>query len=654
MITLQYRANSVPWLVKSFMGRLWCIALAALLGTTMALNPSDTSATSGLALTIGSVDASAFPSVTARVSVVDGLGRSVHGYTADDFEVTESGQRAKQITVTPTFDAAEPLAVVVLVDVSGKHDEATWTATRAAALRFFEGLGEPGPASLIAFSNEARVVKEFTGDRVSLSTALNALQPNGNTALYDALFAAVDYGTRSGIKRTLVAVITDGNDTSSKAALDDGINLARQKGIPIYTIGVGSWVNRQILARTAEATGAAAYFNPSSAELDKAYRSLSEGLRSEYLVKYQSPAPKGSVSYRLGVKVGRLFSQASAETNFAVNLQRPRITELSLSDGTVVEEPMSFGVVAEGVRPIVAVHFDANGQRVAEQNTPPYTFELDPYALAAGRHQVSVTAIDEAGNSITSRIGVTVPTGLSRPDAPPPTKPAPSSGLSLPALPDLSFPALPGLSLPALPELDPGRLYAVVAARSFALIDNVALVLRAMVVEYGRAIGFIGLMVAAFALGVVELAKTVEVMRRRLVWVLCPECQMRYRAYEDSCPHCWLERSLAQYADRSLATLLVENRLLNAEEMEACLAQSAESNKPLELTLVETRRLTGDQLRQAMFYYNRSAEMAERRRELLASRVNKGLWDMRALTPRLVLALIAFSISGISLPNILG
>ena len=683
-MSMNNQAHTLNWL-----GWLWgnCLLrwlLAGLLAAGLGLTPlSAAAAAARLNLTITGVDASAFPRVSAYLTVVNENGYPVLGLNTSDFEVTEEGTRGLQVEVTPMVNSQEPLAVTLVVDVSGSMDGQSLEDAKNAAATFITALAEQDQGSLMAFSTKVQKLQDFTRDKGVLLGSVSGLQIGGNTALYDALFAAVDAASQSGIARRIVVLETDGHDTSSKASLDDGINLARQRGVPVYTVGLGTDVDKNLLSRIANSTGGAALFAPTSSGLEQAYRTISDQLRNQYLLKYLSPAPKGVKSYRLAVKINQLLDRASAETTFAANPSPPAITSFSLADGAVVADTTTVTVEVKSASPVTEVRLEANGRRLAQSNAAPYTFTLNPRDYAPGRQQVTVVVTNGAGSSASKSVWMTVPLGATA-GGPPEAAPA---AQNMPTLPDLGL----GTKLAELAQAilaKPQEVFQAVqskaqevfqAAQSKAqdvmqgIVDTKQQITQALseransvtldaqrmftveipalFLHYLRSLLLLLVLLAAASVAVFEIWKVFQVARTRLQRVCCPQCQTMYRAFEKNCPRCWLEQTMAQHEDRTLGVLLVDNGLLKREDLELCLSQSAETKIPLDTVLAELDLVTSEQLAQARFYLEHSTEMALRKREMMATRVQERLWDTGAFAPHLAFLLLAVAVGGASLPQ---
>jgi Mg-chelatase subunit ChlD len=68
----------------------------------------------------------------------------------------------------------------------------------------------------MAFNSEVSLVQDFTHNPEELIAAMQPLRAGGATALYDAVFLAVDEKLKGQTGRKVIVVITDGDDTASK------------------------------------------------------------------------------------------------------------------------------------------------------------------------------------------------------------------------------------------------------------------------------------------------------------------------------------------------------------------------------------------------------------------------------------------------------
>jgi Ca-activated chloride channel family protein len=230
-----------------------------------------------------------------------------------------------------TVDGKRENATVVLaIDTSGsmmaKDVRPTRMAAAQAALRtFLEDLPSRFRVGAVAFSAEAQVIAPVTRDRAVVRESLDFLEPLRGTAIGDALARATElaaeaigrrppgnqvtiaYGTPIGEddganpRRSPAAILllSDGAQTAGLLTPDAAAERARDLGIPIYTIALGTAEgeveiefggvrrvipvppDRPTLRRIAETTGGKFYDAPSAEALSSAYEDLDSLLSTE-------------------------------------------------------------------------------------------------------------------------------------------------------------------------------------------------------------------------------------------------------------------------------------------------------------------------------------------------------------------------------------
>jgi len=172
--------------------------------------------------------------VTATVSDVD--GRFVPNLKQDDFIVYEDEQR-----VDVTLFSAErvPVSLGLALDTSGSMAGEKINAARAAIGRFVNDLLDRNDELfLYRFSNYPVLVQGWTRDRRDVLDPLARLQPNGATAMYDAVAKAIPLAQQGQNRKKALVVISDGNDTSSRTEIRDLKEEIRQSEVLVYAVGI--------------------------------------------------------------------------------------------------------------------------------------------------------------------------------------------------------------------------------------------------------------------------------------------------------------------------------------------------------------------------------------------------------------------------------
>lgn len=250
------------------------------------------------------VDSSEYPQVSLFVSVLDDAGQPRGDLTQGDFALSEDGTPVDLIGFSGAGQG--PISTALVLDRSGSmEDDNKIEGAREAAATFVEQMRPGDQAALIAFNSEVEVAQGFTLNQAELQDGIERLRPDGGTAVYDAVVAAVDLLREAGGRRVLL-VLTDGqdcrepfdtcpDDAGSSHSLDEAIAYAQQAGQPVYLVGLGedngSGIEQEVLARIAEETAGRYYYAPRADELAALYASVAGGVQQEYRLTYLSPRP---------------------------------------------------------------------------------------------------------------------------------------------------------------------------------------------------------------------------------------------------------------------------------------------------------------------------------------------------------------------------
>jgi VWFA-related protein len=278
------------------------------------------------------------PTFTSRVETVyvDAFvthgGTPVAGLTAADFDVRDNGVRQ---AVRLEDVSRVPITATLAFDVSGSLEGERLAQLRAAGHAFVQHLTEADQAGLLAFSQELRLAVPHTHDAAELHKGLDAFQPGGETALYDALYAGL--GLPSGAGRTLLVVFTDGEDNISWLDAEQVLAVAENSNTLVHIVGlwpeaartggregrvVGPGPHEQALGRIAAATGGRVW-NAQANSLPKTFVSILDELRARYLLAYEPAGVPRVGRHRLEVHVRGGKGKIRARPGYLVAEPRP-------------------------------------------------------------------------------------------------------------------------------------------------------------------------------------------------------------------------------------------------------------------------------------------------------------------------------------------
>lgn len=202
---------------------------------------------------ISQVDNAAFPEVTLYVQLLAEDGSAAENLASEKVHITEVGADGTEYNATVSqlapFAKGDPMSINLVVDQSGSMDAiGKMDGAKTAALGFVDELlvSDGTQAEVTAFDDTVSNRQPFTESRELLASAIDALEPDGETALNDALYWALQRtNLKSGAR--MVIAFTDGAENASYYSAEDVAELSRLTGIPVYIIGIGDDVEYGLL-----------------------------------------------------------------------------------------------------------------------------------------------------------------------------------------------------------------------------------------------------------------------------------------------------------------------------------------------------------------------------------------------------------------------
>jgi len=272
-------------------------------------------------------------SVNVDLVVLNATVREQKGLLAadlreQDFEVYEDGVR-QSIRLFRHEDI--PVTVGLVVDHSGSMRVKLQDVIAAA--RVFVHSSSPQDEMFVVNFNEKVTLGlpdaiPFTNRAEELALAISSTPADGMTALYDAVAVARERVQAGSRDKKVLIVISDGNDTASKASLAQVLKMAEHSGVLVYTIGVfdpdDQDRNPGVLRRLAHATGGEAFFPGQLNEVVSICERLAREIRNQYTIGYVSSNPTKPGAYR-SIRVvahGAVNSKLSVRTRAGYTIGR--------------------------------------------------------------------------------------------------------------------------------------------------------------------------------------------------------------------------------------------------------------------------------------------------------------------------------------------
>lgn len=286
-------------------------ALPALALAALAFQPAVAVAQEALPLELEEVDLEGYPSVSLTLAVPPELAGAQ--LRAEQILVQEEEEFR---TVTVERMPGDDLDVVLVIDTSGSMKGAPMEAAKAAAVGFLQQIPAEARVAVIGFGGTPGLASPFSSDRSFLIVAVQGLEAQGETALYDALVTGVDELGGGSAKRKALIVLSDGGDTVSKSSLQDALGRVTAADVDFHAVELQSPEYDSAPLRTlAEATGGRVASAADPASLESIYRSIAARLTNRYRVTYASSA-HGPTQVRVAVSDGLATAEVAQVVRF--------------------------------------------------------------------------------------------------------------------------------------------------------------------------------------------------------------------------------------------------------------------------------------------------------------------------------------------------
>ena len=137
--------------------------------------------------------------------------------------------------------------IVLALDISGSMNAKDFNPSRFAAAKDvaskFVNQRENDNIGLVIFAGESLSIMPLTNDRAALVNAIDNIEMGDlvdGTAIGDGLISAINRIASGKAKSKSIILLTDGTNNAGDVPPATAAQIAKQKGIRVYTIGVGT------------------------------------------------------------------------------------------------------------------------------------------------------------------------------------------------------------------------------------------------------------------------------------------------------------------------------------------------------------------------------------------------------------------------------
>jgi Ca-activated chloride channel homolog len=241
--------------------------------------------------------------VVLQATALDHKGTLVSGLGQNDFQIYEDGV----LQPIKNFSHQDiPVTVGLVIDNSGsmrskRHD------VIAAALAFARSSNPQDQMFVVNFNEKVSFglpgTTPFTDQVAQLEVALSRIAADGETALYDAMAAALEHLKKGSRDKKVLIVVSDGGDNASQYNLARIMAMARQSDAIIYTVGIfdpqDEDRNPHVLRQLARDTGGEVFLPESLQDLAPTCERIAHDIRNQYTLTYVPTNRKRDGTYRV-------------------------------------------------------------------------------------------------------------------------------------------------------------------------------------------------------------------------------------------------------------------------------------------------------------------------------------------------------------------
>ena len=232
------------------------------------------------------IDTTNFPEVQVVAQVAG------EAPTLDQFSIREGGRIVNDARIVPIGETSTPIGIVLVIDTSGSmRENSKIDAARAAARQFIAQKRPNDQLAVVAFSDRARVVVNFTADAALLTAGVNDLTASGETALWDGVrLASGLFGERPDLQPNIV-LLSDGADTVSTSGSTEARAAAQGAKASVFALGLrGGEFDAAALQGLTAATGGQYAETTNPQELEALYANVQRALQNQYEITWTSQA----------------------------------------------------------------------------------------------------------------------------------------------------------------------------------------------------------------------------------------------------------------------------------------------------------------------------------------------------------------------------
>lgn len=360
-----------------------------------------------------------YPRLITSLQVYDMNDEPIKDLKAENFSISINGKPTDSVDVFTYKESGKGLNIMLCLDLSGTMSGKPLQTMKNAVLRYLDEMRNVDKLAIIGFADSYELISDFSSDKNYLKKKVQELTTSGTkTALYYAAYQGlIKLRDNKDMAGKILLLIGDGKDetTASSYNLEDVINLAKNEGIPIFTIGY-SKIDKsylRILEKMSEQTGGKFYDSPSDDDLQKQYNKLYEQILNIYILSYTVlDLPGDGSEYTNVITVSHRNSKKTVSNKFispaGIPAYHKTIQFTKDKENTIIYYLIALGVVFLLV--ILFLYKSRKKKNIGEtttqadeiQNTKVHSTQIENSTTFNGNNETEI--IQSTGNDLTTII----------------------------------------------------------------------------------------------------------------------------------------------------------------------------------------------------------------------------------------------------------
>jgi Ca-activated chloride channel family protein len=245
--------------------------------------------------------------------------KPLDGLQPSDFEIYDNG--VKQKIEYAQLQQSMPLDVILVFDISRSVIGERLDNLKNAAHELVKDFRNEDSVALVTFNHAVYLGSPLTEDMVRIQTALDRVQPSGESSLIDACFAGLmlaEYGT----EHPLIIIFSDGVDTSSWLSRSDVLETAQSSDTVIYAISAQPHSKESFLTELTECTGGRFFEAEYTQDLAGIFLGILKEFRKRYLLSYIPQGVSKEGWHELDVRVHHHSAEIQVRPGYMIGTSK--------------------------------------------------------------------------------------------------------------------------------------------------------------------------------------------------------------------------------------------------------------------------------------------------------------------------------------------